>query len=496
MTMKKLLEFIKKLPLYSKLLFGFIVGIFLGIIFHISQNQIEIYFLEGKTSNKITVEFDTITVINKTNQLIKFSKFETNKLIEFINSNINEIRLIQIQHKSSIIAIENLQKIIKSKSILENFRWAGNLFLRLLSLLAIPLILTSIIIGISSLGNIKNLEILGLQTIVFYISTTIIAIIIGVSIANIIKPGNKIDQNTKNFLISEYSSEFADNVKLNLAEYVENIVPKNPFRALATEQMLQIVFVAIFFGVALIYIPQEKSKPIVELMEGINETVIKMVDIVMKIAPLGVMVLISLIIAEFGFGILQTLIFYILTVIIGLLLHFTFVYLSIIKFIAKRSPKEFIKEMKLAFLVAFSTSSSAATLPVTFECVEQNLKIPKKVSGFVLPLGATINMDGTALYQGVAAIFIAQVFGIELTLFQQLTIIITAVLASIGTAPVPGVGILMLIIILNSINVPAEGLALILGVDRIIDMCRTIVNVAGDATITVAIWENLKHKIS
>lgn len=494
--MRKLLEFIKKLPLYTKILFGFFAGIILGLLFHISQNEIEIYYVVDQTENKLKVQFDTIKVINKADQTIIFTKHRTSNLLNYIKNHLDEVKIIEVQSKNTILTIENIQKIVKSKSFLENFRWIGNLFLRLLSLLAIPLILTSIIIGISSLGNVKNLEIMGLHTIILYIATTIIAIIIGVSIANLIKPGEKIDQNTKNSLISEYSPEFNDNTRLNFAEYVENIVPKNPFRALATEQMLQIVFVAIFFGIALLYIPNNKSKPIIELMDGINEAVIKMVDFVMKIAPLGVMVLISLIIAEFGYGILKTLVYYILTVIIGLLLHFILVYFSILKFIAKRSPKEFVKEMKLAFLVAFSTSSSAATLPVTFECVEQNLKIPKKVSGFVLPLGATINMDGTALYQGVAAIFIAQVFGIELTFLQQLTIVITAVLASIGTAPVPGVGILMLIIILNSINVPSEGIALILGVDRIIDMCRTILNVAGDATVSVTIWENLKHKIS
>jgi proton glutamate symport protein len=214
---------------------------------------------------------------------------------------------------------------------------------------------------------------------------------------------------------------------------------------------------------------------------------IKMVEIIMKIAPIGVFALMASTIADFGFEILSTLVWYILAVIIGLLIQTVIVYPALVKFIGKFSVPEFFRGIRNAQAIAFSTSSSAATLPVTLDCVENNLKAPKKIAGFVLPLGATINMDGTALYQGVAAIFIAQVYGIDLGLSGQLTIIFTAVLASIGTAPVPGVGIIMLVMILQSVNIPPQGIALILGVDRILDMMRTVTNVTGDSAVTMAV---------
>jgi len=208
---------------------------------------------------------------------------------------------------------------------------------------------------------------------------------------------------------------------------------------------------------------------------------------IMKLAPFGVFALISVTIADFGFEIITTLIWYILTVLLGLILQTVLVYSIIVKFLGKKSPVDFFKSIREAQVIAFSTSSSAATLPITMRCVENNLQIPKKISGFVLPLGATINMDGTALYQGVATVFIAQVFGFNLGIAEQLTIVLTAVLASIGTAPVPGVGIIMLVMILKSVNLPPEGIALILGVDRILDMSRTITNITGDSAVAVAI---------
>jgi Na+/H+-dicarboxylate symporter len=251
--------------------------------------------------------------------------------------------------------------------------------------------------------------------------------------------------------------------------------------------MLQIVFFAVMFGITLTFISRKKSKVVIKFFAGVSQTMIKMVDIIMKIAPYGVFALISATIAEFGFGIITTLIWYIVAVLLGLLIHTTLVYGSIVSFLGKMNPFTFFKGMRNAMAIGFSTSSSAATLPITFDCVENNLGVPKQISGFVLPLGATINMDGTALYQGVAAVFIAQVYGIDLNLTQQLTIVITAVLASIGTAPVPGVGIIMLVMILNAVHIPPEGIALIIGVDRILDMCRTITNVTGDASVAVAI---------
>ncbi|MDP3829715.1 MAG: dicarboxylate/amino acid:cation symporter, partial [Ignavibacteriaceae bacterium] len=281
----------------------------------------------------------------------------------------------------------------------------------------------------------------------------------------------------------------------DITKEIVNIIPKNPFDAMANSNMLQIVFFAVAVGIVLTVINRQKAEPVINFFEGLSEVMIKLVDYVMIIAPIGVFALIAATIGEFGFEILGTLIWYSFAVVAGLILHTVGVYGIIIKFFVKVSPLKFFKGIRRAQTIGFSTSSSAATLPVTMEVCQENLGISKSVSSFVLPLGATINMDGTALYQGVAAVFIAQVFGFELNLMQQLTIVFTAVLASIGTAPVPGVGIIMLIIILRSVGIPQEGIALILGVDRILDMCRTVVNVTGDTVAAAVIATSEKEKL-
>ena len=265
------------------------------------------------------------------------------------------------------------------------------------------------------------------------------------------------------------------------------MVPKNPFAALSNAEMLQIVFFAVLLGLVLSLIPKSKGEPVIKIFDGFSEAMIKMVDLIMLTAPIGVFALISATVGEFGFDILQTLFWYAATVLIGLVIHTFGVYALILKLFSKLKVSTFFKGMRKAQTIAFSTSSSAATLPVNMECCQENLGVSKSITSFVLPLGATINMDGTALYQGVAAVFIAQVFGMDLNLVQQLTIVLTATLASIGTAPVPGVGIIMLIIVLKSVGIPEEGIALILGIDRILDMCRTITNITGDATVAVAV---------
>jgi Na+/H+-dicarboxylate symporter len=276
-------------------------------------------------------------------------------------------------------------------------------------------------------------------------------------------------------------------VKIDIVDFFVSIVPKNPIKAMAEGEMLQIVFFAVLFGITITFIEKTKADALIKFFDAVSDTMIKMVDFIMMIAPFGVFALISSTIAEFGFDIITTIIWYIVCVLLGLILHTIIVYSFLVKSMGKMSPMFFFKGMRNAQAIAFSTSSSAATLPVTFECVEENLGVPKQISGFVLPLGATINMDGTALYQGVATVFIAQVYGMDLDLAQQITIVFTAVLASIGTAPVPGVGIIMLIMILQAVNVPPEGIALIIGVDRILDMSRTITNITGDAAVAVAV---------
>ncbi|MDP3442437.1 MAG: dicarboxylate/amino acid:cation symporter, partial [Ignavibacteria bacterium] len=251
--------------------------------------------------------------------------------------------------------------------------------------------------------------------------------------------------------------------------------------------MLQFVFFAVMFGMVFTMIQKEKAEPVINFFDGLSEVMIRAVDVVMIIAPLGVFALISSVIAQFGFDILQTLIGYSITVLVGLLIQGTIVYGGIVKFFTKIKLIDFFKALRRTQAIGFTTSSSAATLPVNMEVCQDSLGVSKRITSFVLPLGATINMDGTALYQGVASVFIAQVFGMDLNLGQQLTIVFTAVLASIGTAPVPGVGIIMLVIILKSVGIPEEGIALIIGVDRILDMCRTVINVTGDAAVTVAV---------
>jgi Na+/H+-dicarboxylate symporter len=393
--------------------------------------------------------------------------------------------------KFRIIEFKNIEEIKKASTLATAIKPLGTLFIRLLSFLAIPLVIASLILGAASLEDVKKLGRIGLKTLIIYITTTAIAITIGLSIANIIEPGKRINAESKERLIGEFQAESTDKITANLdidiVDFFVEIVPKNPFDAIASGNMLQIVFFAVMFGITLTFISRKKSKVVIKFFAGVSQTMIKMVDIIMKIAPYGVFALISATIAEFGFGIITTLIWYIVAVLLGLLIHTTLVYGSIVSFLGKMNPFTFFKGMRNAMAIGFSTSSSAATLPITFDCVENNLGVPKQISGFVLPLGATINMDGTALYQGVAAVFIAQVYGIDLNLTQQLTIVITAVLASIGTAPVPGVGIIMLVMILNAVHIPPEGIALIIGVDRILDMCRTITNVTGDASVAVAI---------
>jgi proton glutamate symport protein len=352
-------------------------------------------------------------------------------------------------------------------------------------------VLASLTVGAASLGDIKKFARVGGKTIAFYISTTIVAITIGITLANLIEPGKRMDEATKERLLSVQTEDISSKLKYaadySFTDELVNLIPRNPFYAIANSEMLQIVIFSLLLGLVLSSVHRDKSQPVIRFFDGLSEAMIKLVNLVMYIAPLGVFALIAATVGEFGFEILQTLIWYAVTVLGGLLLHTVGTYTILLRLFTKMKTFHFFKAIRRVQTIAFSTSSSAATLPVNIEVCQDNLGISKSMTSFILPLGATINMDGTALYQGVAAVFIAQVFGIELTIFQQLTIVLTAVLASIGTAPVPGVGIIMLVIILKSVGIPQEGIALILGVDRILDMCRTVTNVTGDAAITTAV---------
>lgn len=378
----------------------------------------------------------------------------------------------------------------------------GTIFINLLKFIAIPLVLSSLVTGVASLSDLKKLSRIGGKTIGIYITTTAIAVTIGLIVVNLLQPGNRVPEKMQRQLQQTYQQDVEKREEVAKGvqdrgplQPIVDIVPSNFFdSASSNRNMLQIVFVAIFIGVGIIQIPQEKAKAVLAVFDGFNHIIIRMVDVIMIMAPLGVFALIADTITSVAgdnlsqvIELLGALGFYCIAIILGLMIHMVGTYTSVLKIFSSMRLGTFYKGVAPAQLVAFSTSSSGATLPITMERCEEKLGVSEEVSSFVLPLGATINMDGTALYQAVAAVFIAQTLGMDLDLSAQLTIVLTAVLASIGTAAVPGAGIIMLVIILEAIGVPSAGIALILGVDRILDMLRTVTNVTGDATVAVSV---------
>lgn len=369
----------------------------------------------------------------------------------------------------------------------------GTVFINLLKMIAIPLIIVSLIKGVSDLQDISKLSAMGGRTLSFYIFTTMVAVSVGLLLVNIIAPGEYITEETRMALMAQFEGSVNEGLKSveGLKEQpalqpLVDLVPDNFFKAASdNKMMLQVITFVLLFGVGLILIEPQKSKPVKDFFEGANEVVMKLVDIIMLMAPIGVFGLMAALVAESpSADIFQALALYAVTVLSGLVVLY-FVDLLWVRLLGRMSPFAFVRAMAPAQLLAFSTSSSAATLPVTTECVEERLGVDREVASFVLPVGATVNMDGTSLYQAVAAVFIAQAFGIDLTLTEQLSIILTATLASIGSAPVPGAGMLMLVVILESVNVPPAGIALIMAIDRPLDMCRTVLNITGDAVAAV-----------
>ena len=377
----------------------------------------------------------------------------------------------------------------------------GTIFINLLKLVAVPLVLTSLVVGVSSLNNMTRLTKMGGKTILIYLATTFLAITIGLTIVNIVDPGGSLPESTRISLMESYAESAPGTLQTQAAtdstilDFFVRVVPQNFFSSASSNgNMLQIVFVAILLGLGIVNIPAQKSQTLVEVFDSLNEVIIKVVDLIMKVAPIGVFALMASVIVDLAgdnlhdaMTLLRALAWYSITVVAGLLLHVLIVYSALFKFFSKMKLVDFFRAMRPAILLGFSTSSSLATLPVTMERVEKHLGVREEVSSFVLPVGATINMDGTSLYQAVAAVFIAQAIGLELSLAQQITIVFTATAASIGAAGVPGAGIIMLVIVLQAVQIPVEGIALILGVDRILDMARTAVNVTGDAAVSVAI---------
>tara|TARA_B100001996_G_scaffold279505_1_gene220013 strand:- start:933 stop:2192 length:1260 start_codon:yes stop_codon:yes gene_type:complete len=378
----------------------------------------------------------------------------------------------------------------------------GTIFINSLKLIAIPLILASLVKGISDLKDISKLSQMGGATIATYMITTVMAVSIGLIVVNVIKPGDSISEETRIELISAYENdadekrEVAANTKNSgPLQALIDVVPSNiVYAASNNKNMLQVIFFAILFGISMILISPNKSKPIKEFFDSLNEVILKIIDLIMSFAPYGVFALLATLIVEAPkWDLLKSLLLYSMTLILGLSV-LIILYVIIVKVLTGKGPNYFLKGILPAQLVAFSTSSSAATLPVTMDRVHNHLGVKEEVSSFVLPIGATINMDGTALYQAIAAVFIAQTFGLDLSLGAQLGIILTATLASIGAAAVPSAGIIVLVIVLSQAGIPEAGLALIFAVDRPLDMCRTVVNITGDATVSMLVDKLIKKK--
>lgn len=379
----------------------------------------------------------------------------------------------------------------------------GTIFIKLLKLIAIPLIIASLIKGISDLKDISKFSKIGLRTIIIYISTTVIAITIGLTLVNLFQPGNAISQETVDQLSLAYNADASSKVESAEAQrakgplqFVVDIVPDNIFGAASQNQnMLQVIFFTILFGISLLLVTEEQARPVKLFFNSFNEVIMKMIDLIMLIAPYAVFALLaSLIVETNNPEIFSALAQYALTVIVGLAIMVG-IYLTLVYIFTRKSPVYFLKGISPAQLLAFSTSSSAATLPVTMERVVEHLGVDDEVASFVCPVGATINMDGTSLYQAVAAVFICQALNYELSFADQITIVLTALMASIGSAAVPGAGMVMLVIVLDTLGVPKEvlmvGLALIFAVDRPLDMLRTTINVTGDATVAMLVGKSV-----
>jgi len=401
-----------------------------------------------------------------------------------------------------IFGLVVIKTSIPNSFTLDYIKPIGTIFINSLKMIAVPLVLASLIVGVSNLGDISKLSRIGGKTIGIYLVTTIVAVSVGLIMVNVFEPGTSLPLETRENLMKMYEGDAG--TRVNKAEALQqqsplqplvDIVPQNIFQAMADNgAMLQVVFFAILVGISLLKIPKSKANPVITFFDGFNEVIIQIVSYIMKIAPIGVFALMASLIVEIAgdnpdsaLELLLALLKYSLVVLGGLFFMVLVAYPTLLKAFTKVKYFDFFKAIRPAQLLAFSTSSSSATLPVTMKQVEEELGVTEQVSSFVLPLGSTVNMDGTSLYQGVAAVFIAQALGMELSITQQLMIVLTATLASVGSAGVPGAGLIMLVIVLESIGVPAAGIALIIAPDRILDMFRTVVNVTGDAVVCTVV---------
>lgn len=367
----------------------------------------------------------------------------------------------------------------------------GQIFLRLLFMVVIPLVFTSVTLGVASLGDIRRIGRIGVKTLLFFLATTGLAAIIGLTIVNVVRPGDGIDPTIKDALMQEFAGQAGERMaaatesNFGVNTFVA-IVPRNPVQAAAGGDMLGLIFFSLVFGIALTFIATEKSGPVIRFLEGVADAVTMMIGFAMKIAPIGVACLIFSVTAKFGWNLLQSLLVYVLVVLGGLLLHQFGVIGLLVKVLVGISPVTFFSKARELMITAFSTSSSNATLPTNIRTAVEKFGVPKEIAGFVLPLGATMNMNGTALFEGVTVLFLAQVFGVQLDLATQAIVVVMAVITAVGAAGVPSGSIPLLVMVLGMVGVPGEGIALILGVDRILDMCRTVPNTTGD--LMTSLW--------
>ncbi len=483
-----------KIKLHIQILIGFILGIAFGAIFNVDHNSLLLSSGNNETEIK---NWQQVTFLKSDSVLISFHETSQSGIVRYFESlkkdkKTEGVRINVVYPVSGEIhTYENITSINKTSSIGADIKPVGEIFIRLLNMIAVPLVLASLIVGAASLHDVKHLAKLGGKLLVLFLFTSVISVALAQVLTVVIQPGMHMTPEAKTQLVEAYRDEvkapLQQEYKMDLVEFLVNIVPKNPFRGLAEGDFLQIVFFSILTGLVLCYIPKERAKPVIAFFQGISETMIKLVEKVILMAPIAVFALISATVAEFGFSILGTLFWYALTCLLALLIVGFVLYPALVKVLGKVSPIDFFLAQKQVMAVAFTTSSSSATLPVTIDVTENRLGVPNKIAAFVLPIGTTINKDGTALYQAVAAIFIAQVYGFDLSLAQQFTIFITCVITGAATAPVAGAGLIMLVVVLNAVGLPVEGIALIVGVDRLINMCRSTVNVIGDTMASVVL---------
>jgi DAACS family dicarboxylate/amino acid:cation (Na+ or H+) symporter len=362
----------------------------------------------------------------------------------------------------------------------------GQIFLRMLLMTVIPLVFASITLGVAQLGDIRKVGRVGARTIAYFLFSTALSALVGLTLVNLVRPGEGLSPAVREQLMATYRSQAegmqASGTTTFGVDMFVNIVPRNPIQAAAGMDMLGVIFFAVVFGAALTMIPEEKSRPMIRVLDALGEAVVKIIDLAMKLAPYGVFGLIFVVTSRFGWDLLGQLLKYVLVVLAGLLFYASVGLSALVRIFGGLSPRVFWKKAWTSVVTAFSTSSSNATLPTNIAVAERELKIPPRIAGFVLPLGATMNMNGTSLYEGVTVLFLAQVFGVDLSLGQQIIVVVLSVITAVGAAGVPGGSLPLIMVVLATVGVPPESIAIILGVDRILDMCRTTLNVTGDLT--------------